>query len=167
MTRRDTIIELARTLRDVDGTSRVEAGHGETHGKPDARVLQHTSLYKAGSYAALEHALEVMRLSGDPIRQQRWHFTTRYLNSTRKAFPARTRGSHVQILVNQCWESANPIRGHREALGGLYVDSGGRRVVMVEQWHNHVQLSQVDKALDWLEQHMPRRLWLPNWAEAA
>ncbi len=108
-----------------------------------------------------------MKLEGDPVRQWRWHFTNRYISPERKPYKARTSGSKVMIFVGGCWEPANPHRGHREALGSLYSDSTGGRVVMIEQWHNHVQDSQVLKALGWLNSHLPSRLWLPDWAEAA
>jgi len=164
MTRRETIVELARTLRDVQGTESVQAGHGHER---ESRVLQHSHLYRTGSYAHLEHALDLMQLSGDPVRQHRWHFTTRYLRSERKALPARTRGSQLQVLIDNQWQPAKPRAGHREPLGGIYSDTQGHRVVLVETWHNHVQPALVELALDWLEQHMPPRLWLPDWQQVA
>ena len=164
MTRRDLIVELARTLRDVQGTEHVAAGHS---GRPESRILQPSHLYHQGLYKHLEDALARMKFTGDPVRQWRWHFTSRYLASTRKALPARTRGSQLQVLIHDCWEPAKPSRGFREPLGGVYSDTQGHRVAMVELWHNHVQEPRVQDALAWLDRHMPARLWLPDWAEAA
>lgn len=150
MTRRETIIELARTLDDALTTDNVQAGAGGHSNGNDSRALQLSDQYHHGSYRALEDALEAMRLAGDPVRQWRWHFRNRYVLATRKPYRVRARGHRYEIQVDGQWQPAAPRNGHREPVGSPY-DSAAGRVLRVEQWSNRVQLELVDRALDWLE----------------
>jgi hypothetical protein len=176
LNRRETLVELARTLHDARTTDTTETGAGGHSNGNDSRLLQLSNLYHDGSYASLELALEHMRrygkqhaVQGWSLQTLRWHFVARYIDCDRKRYAARSRGRHLEILHDHQWQPANSEG--RQAAGAPTSDAHGQRVLMVETWHPDTRADRVELALDWLEANTPKcrcrdapphRLHLPN-----
>lgn len=159
ITRRDTIIELARTLRDMEPCVS-DSAPKDTGGRPgfDSGMLQHPVDYYRGSYRQLEDALTVMRVS-ERLHRPWWHFTSRYVASIRKPVRAKAKGRTIWVMQETGWQ---PVTSGFEIVGGMFNDSEGHHWVMVEWWHENVQPGQVNEALDWLDGNLPSRLYLPD-----
>lgn len=170
MTRRDTIIELARTLRDVQPA----AMRGSSNrGTAESFSHAHSTLYRAGSYAQLEAALITMRQpanflgeymhQGQPLAHLHHHFAMRYLQADHRPVRVRLAGRNLQVIVDGRWCSHQPGVSCWQAIGGVYKDGQGLSWVRAELWDKRVRWDRVNLALDWLEQELPARLWLPDW----
>jgi len=172
VTRREIIVELTRTLPDVIGTSRIEAGHGQER---TSRVLRHSDAYYQGSYRELEAELDYMRsharqhaVAGHPIGRLRWHYVRRYLHCTRRQLRCRWHARRLEVLWDGQWQPARPEHGHREPVGGIMLDPARNTYLTVEIWDPAVKPDRVSLALDWLDSRLPARLRLPeDWQHAA
>lgn len=154
MTRRETIVELARTLTDVQPA----AIRGTTnHGRADSVSLEHSTLYRAGSYAHLEAAM--IDLHHAHARAHH-HFTHRYIHTQARVRPARNASHGVQIHIDQNWRY--PGVGPWMIIRTI-PNTTGCLTAKVESWPEWVDAHAVNAALDWLDRNLPDRIWLPNW----
>lgn len=171
MTRRQIIVELARTLRDVTPGPLTGGGH---HGNPESFSLELSRLYRAGSYAALEAALLEMRQpprflgthmhQGHPLAMLRRHFMDAHVTATHKSVPARLSGSRLQVSLGYGWEPHRPSESLWMPLTGIYKTSpNGPGMVTVEKWASDVRHQLRELALDWLDHNLPAGLRLPDW----
>lgn len=104
MTRRQTVIELLKTLTEVreplgPAGSESRAGH-------DSRLLLMTPEYTEGTYAELERCLKLMR-EKEPVWH--WHVSERYIRSVSKpedviVSERRKSGKRVKVKQRQVVE---------------------------------------------------------------
>lgn len=171
MTRRDTIVELARTLRDVTPGPLTGGGH---HGHPESFSLELSRLYRAGSYHALEQALTEMRRPpnflgtymhhGYPLAMLRRHFVDAHVAADHRPVPARLSGTRLQVSLGHGWEPFIASQSLWMPLTGIYKTSpNGPGMVTVEKWADGTRHALVQLALDWLDTQLPRDLRLPDW----
>jgi len=134
LSQRETIIELTRTLseaRDADGLT------GEPSGDRSDRLLLLSHIYHQGSYAELERCLCRLR---DWHQGCYWHFTQRYAAIERRqtlGCPECGRATEVGV---QHIHRVN--RKSRKVARGPIIE---------ERWHPGVDMTRVDRALDFLE----------------
>lgn len=160
VTRRETIIELARTLNDALAVDQGDIGlRSRQHDYRGHRL-------SAMSLAFMHSHRKQYAIAGNSLGKLRWHFTTRYIHCTRKPLPARVSGSKVLAYVDGQWKAPKPTQSNWCPCGGTWqvkTDHGLATMIQVERWDKDVRHERVELALDWLERNMPRRLQLPDW----
>jgi hypothetical protein len=146
LTRRDTLIELIRSLEDV-----LLDENGSPGDRRDSRILKHHPLYHQGSYAELERTLRLCR-DRQPVSY--WHLAERYI---------RCRRRHLDVkVVNGRYQLPSYTAAQYDNSGRFKGKTLTVKDVQVETWNPAVRLGKVDRALDFLSHQFRGAPTLPR-----
>jgi hypothetical protein len=171
LTRRDTIIELIRTLDDV-----LLDENGSPGDRRDSRVLKHHSLYHE---ACIDHVckggpchcqpvcergqrcrspwrevLRCLNVLRDERPTQYWHFAERHIRCRRHRFDVKVVNGRYQLPSHTAASYDNSFRFKGKTLTV--------KDVQVETWNPAVRLGKVDRALDFLSHQFRGAPTLPR-----